>query len=113
MRKILLITGALLLLINTFVGLIFSEFYATHQMLFGDFSIALTTLLLYASYQINTVDGFRIGNTLLLCISGFFRFICAVTASDQTDNNFSLLLFVVILCIEVLLIFISNIMRKK
>lgn len=113
MRKIVFITGVLLLLINTFVGLTFSEYYETHQMLFGDFSIALTTALLYSSYQTNTVDGFRIGNTLLLCISGFIRFICAVSASNQVGNNFSLLLFVVILCIEILLIFISNIMKKK
>ncbi len=112
MKNSILLTGVMLVLINTTAGLIFQD-YATHKMVFADFSIILTTALLYLMYQMKTADGFKIGFTLIFAITGLIRFICAVSSSSEFQNNFALLIFIILLCIECVLIFVSHAMRNK
>jgi hypothetical protein len=112
MKNLILLTGIVLILINTISGLIFQD-YATHKMLFADFSIILSTGLLYLMLQIKTADGFKIGFTLLFAITGLIRFICAVSSSSEFKNNFAVLIFISILCIECVLVFVSHAMRNK
>ena len=112
MKNIFVITGVILVLINTTVGLIFQD-YATHKMLFGDLSIALSTGLLFLTYSLKTSDGFKIGYTLIFGISGLIRFICAILSTDELKNNIVLLIFIIILSVEGLLVFISHSLRNK
>jgi hypothetical protein len=112
MKKSILAVGGILILLNTIISMIFQD-YATHKMIFGDMSIALSTSLLYLIYKVQTSDGFKIGNTLLFGLSGLIRFICAVSSSSELKNNYALLIFIIVLCIEGLLIFVSHAMRNK
>lgn len=112
MKNSILFTGVILVLINTVASLIFQD-YATHKMLFSDFSIILTTGLLYLMYQIKTADGFKIGYTLLFGLTGLIRFFCAVSSSSEFKNNYAVLIFIIVLCIECVLIFVSHAMRNK
>jgi hypothetical protein len=112
MKKSILLTGLFLIFINTAAGLIFQD-YAVHKMAFADFSIILTTGLLYLMYHMKTADGFKIGFTLIFAITGLIRFICAVSSSSEFQNNFALLMFIILLCIECVLIFVSHAMRNK
>jgi len=112
MKNIIVFTGLILALINTTVSLIFQD-YEIHQMLFADLSIALTTGLLYIMYQMKTVDGFKIGYTLFFGLTGLIRFNCAVSSSSEFKNNYAILIFIILLCIEGLLIFVSHAMRNK
>jgi len=112
MKKSIFFTGIILVIINTVSVLIFQE-YETYNMLFADFSILLTTGLLYMMYQMKTADGFKIGFTLLFGLTGLVRFICAVSSSSEFKNNYAILIFIILLCIEGLLIFVSHAMRNK
>jgi len=112
MKNSILLTGVILVLINTTTGLIFQD-YAPHKMLFADFSIVLTTALLYLVYQMKTADGFKIGFTLLFAITGLIRFICAVSSSSEFKNNYAVLIFIIFLCIECVLIFVNHAIRNK
>jgi hypothetical protein len=112
MKNLILLTGIVLVLINTTAGLIFQD-YETHRMLFADLSIIITAGLLYMMYQMKNADGFKIGYTLFFGITGFVRFICAISTSSEFKNNFALLIFIIIFCIECVLIFVSHAMRNK
>ncbi len=112
MKYSLLLLGFTFVIINTLAGLIFKD-YVTYKILFADFSIIITTGLLYFLYQMKTADGFKIGYTLLFGLTGLIRFICAVTSSSEFKNNYALLIFIAVLCIECLLIFVSHAMRNK
>jgi hypothetical protein len=112
MKISIILTGIILVIINTVSGLIFQE-YETYNMLFADLSILLTTGLLYIMYQMKTADGFKIGFTLLFGLTGLIRFVCAVSSSSEFKNNYAVLIFIILLCIEGLLIFVSHAMRNK
>ncbi len=112
MKNSILLTGVILVLINTTTGFIFQD-YASHKMLFADFSILLTTALLYLVYQMKTADGFKIGYTLFFGLTGLIRFICAVSSSSELQKNYAVLVFIIILCIECILMFVSHAMRNK
>jgi len=112
MKKTLILTGIILVFINTMTALIFQD-YATHKMVFADFSLILTTCLLYIMYQMKTADGFKIGYTLLFGLTGLLRFIFAISSSSKFQNNYAVLIFIIILCIECLLIFVSKVMSNK
>ncbi len=112
MKNITVIIGIILVLINTVASLIFQD-YSTHKMLFSDFSIILTTGLLYLIYQIKTANGFKIGYTLFFSLTGLTRFICAISSSNKFQNNYAVLIFIIILCIECVLIFVSKVMSNK
>ena len=112
MKKSILLTGVIIVLINTATGLIFQD-YAPHKMLFADFSIVLTTALLYLVYQMKTADGFKIGYTLFFALTGLIRFTCAISSSSEFKNNYAVLIFIIFLCIEGILIFVSHAMRNK
>lgn len=112
MKNSILFAGIILVLINTTASLIFQD-YETHKMLFGDFSILLTTCVLYFMNQMKTADGFKIGFTLLFGLTGLVRFVCAVSLSNKLNNNFGLLIFILFFCIECLLVFVSYALRNK
>jgi hypothetical protein len=112
MKYTILLTGIILVLINTVAGLIFQD-YATHKMLFADLSIILTTGILFLLYQMKTADGFKIGFSLLFGLTGLLRFICAVSSGDEFKNNYALLIFIIIFSLECVLIFVSHAMRNK
>jgi hypothetical protein len=112
MKNSILLIWVVLVLINTTAGLTFQD-YATHKMFFSDFSIILTTGLLYLMYQMKTADGFKIGFTLIFTITGLIRFICAVSSSSGFQSNYAVLIFIIFLCIECILIFVSHALRKK
>ena len=112
MKKTILAVGGILILLNTVISVIFQD-YATHKMIFGDLSIAFSIGLLYLAYKLQTSDGFKIGYTLLFGLTGLIRFVCAVSSSNEFKNNYAVLIFIILLCIEGLLIFVSYAMRNK
>lgn len=112
MKNTILLVGIVLLSINTLASLIFQD-YATHKMLFADCSIILTTGMLFLTYQIKTADGFKISYTLLFGLTGLMRFICAISSSSELKNNLAFIIFIIILCLECVLIFVSHAMRNK
>jgi hypothetical protein len=112
MKNSFILIGGLLLLINTVTCLIFQD-YEVYKMLFADLSIVITTSILYLLYKLDNADGFKIGLTVVFAITGLIRFFCAVLSINQFENNFGLLLFIIILSIESIMLFISKILRNK
>jgi hypothetical protein len=107
-----LLLGLIFIVINTLAGLIFND-YATYKILFADFSIIISTGMLYFLHQMKTSDGFKIGFSLFFGLTGLIRFICAVTSISQFKSNFAILIFIIVICLESVLIYVSHAMRNK
>lgn len=112
MKNIFLIIGILLVLINTAFGFVLAS-YEPFNMWLANGSIMLSAALLYGTYASPMADGFKIGFTLFFSITGFVRLICSVVSSDQLENNFAFLFFIVLIAIEVLCFFIGYGLSKK
>lgn len=112
MKNIILVVGCLFVLVNTFLGLIFSD-YPSENMIFADISILLTMAVMYTTSQSKIPDGFKIGFSLLFIILGILRLICAFVSPNHPADNLALLVFILLVGVEWVLVFIGHAMRDK
>jgi hypothetical protein len=105
MKKIVVIVGICLLLINSVAILIISDYYLFNYLLI-DFVIIYTFTFLYLLNVISIKDGYRItlgfAYPILLLIKIFF----AIISPPIFLDNY-LLLIILIICLVELLIFLS------
>ncbi len=112
MKNIILIVGFFLVVVNTAIGLIFSD-YPSNNMIFADISILLTMAVMYTTSQSKIPDGFKIGFSLLFIILGILRLICAFVSPNHPADNLALLVFILLVGVEWVLVFIGHAMRDK
>jgi hypothetical protein len=112
MKNIFLIIGILFILLNSIFGIIISN-YNVFNILFVDLSLLLTTLIYYYLYNSLILDGFKIGFTLLFAFTGFIRLMCSFFSPNEIINNFALIFFIILLCIEITLIYIGKHLNNK
>jgi hypothetical protein len=112
MKNSIVLTGSILTLLNTVIGLILSS-YPNFNMIFADISILLSTGILYFLFQSNAADGFKIGVGFIAVLSGFGRFLCAVFSSSQLENNIGLIIFLFLITLEVITIFVAQKLSSK
>ena len=101
MKKITLIIGMLLLIFNTFSGLIIPV-YQPYNFLMVDLSIILTTAIIGWLAGSKYSNATKIGLTVLLSITGFVRMICMIIMPATMENNILLLIAMGILILELI-----------
>ncbi len=111
MKNTILIAGFGLVLINTIAGLIMSN-YGNFNMLFVDVSLILSTAILWINTASNFADGFKIGLGMAYSLTGFIRFLCALLAANTFENNYTIIIFLVIVVFEYLVYMLANLMNK-
>ncbi|MFM7637131.1 MAG: hypothetical protein ACKO5W_04615 [Crocinitomicaceae bacterium] len=112
MKNNILFIGAILILLNTLLGLIVTS-YPNFNMIFADISILLSTGILYFLFQSSAADGFKIGVGFIGVLSGIGRFLCAVFSSVQLENNLGLIIFLFLITLEVITIFVAQKLSSK
>jgi hypothetical protein len=112
MKNITLITGTILLVANLLFGSIIS-IYPTFNMLLNCGVIVATTVLIYAVGQIALKDGFKISLSFLFSIFGFITFLLGLFAPQRYENNFSLIMIILIVAFEAIILTITYIISKK
>lgn len=105
-------TGTVLLLFNTLIGLIIS-FYPLFNCIMTDLSIAISTALIYYTASDRLDDGYKIGLIWLFSFTGFIRTICCILLPQETGNNIPLIIAAGILLVEILLLTISIALLSK
>ncbi len=111
MKNTILISGFGLVILNTIAGLILSN-YSNFNMLFVDVSIIVTTAVLWINTASNFVDGFKIGLNMAYTLTGLIRFLVALLAPNYFENNYSLVIFSVIVGFEFLVLMLAKFMNK-
>jgi len=112
MKNIILITGTLLIALNTLIGLILAD-YTTLNFLLANLSIALSAVIIYFATCSKIVDGFKIGLTVLFFFTGIIRFLCVALASKTLENNMFFIVAVTILFFEIICLSTSIMISKK
>jgi hypothetical protein len=112
MRKIILVIGSVLVLLNTIAGLIFQN-YEINRVLFSDLSLICSLIIYFFLNKINISDGFKIGLTLVYIFTGIIRFFLAITANNYFENNYSLFVFIGIIGLECIALYISKQLTNK
>ena len=105
MKKLIIFIGILLIVLNTIIGLILSN-YAILNFLLADLSLVLSVGLLYFVVCGKMANGFKIGLTVLLFFTGIARFVCVTLAEQVWENNYCFIVSVGILLLE--LVFVAT-----
>ncbi len=107
MKKTILIFGGLAFVINILLGLLLSK-YSNFNMGVNCGVIALNTALLYALYQFNMRDAFRISLSFLFGIVGVIELLLACFMPQYAQDNGSLIAIILILFTKILILTITN-----
>lgn len=112
MKRLTLIIGVLLLVLNFVIGLIVSA-YDTFNMLVNSGVILITTIFIWLLYKMALRDAYKISSTLLFVIIGTIQFVIGCFMPQQFHDNWILLIEMLCLGFEVLMIIVTNFMSNK
>ena len=112
MKNTILIMGIVLTSLNTLIGA-FLNGYLNFNMIFADVSILISTLLLYLLMRSSMKEGYKIGLGFIFILLGIARYICAITASNEFENNLALILFICLITFEVMAVFVAQKLSTK
>ncbi len=100
MKNIYLIVGALFIITNSSIGLIFTP-YSTFNWIIADVIIAINAIFLHALIISNFNDGFKVSISFIFPLVGFIEFVCAILMDRTLDNNYFLATIIVLFTIQV------------
>lgn len=102
MKNLILIIGIICFVANLLLGLIISS-YAPFNLVLNSFVILINTGLMYAIAASSVKDGFKVSLSMLFPMCGLIEYILGLFASNTFENNWYLILTVIILFIESIL----------
>jgi hypothetical protein len=100
MSKLILIFGSLLLLANTIIGVILSN-YLAFNWLSVDIVLLINTVLLYKLVTGNISNGYKISLSFIYPLLCFISVVLAVLSPNKFKDNYYLVGFILILFIEI------------
>ena len=112
MKKLILITGALLIALNTLIGFILAN-YSTENFLLANLSLVLSTGIIYFAVCSRMANGFKIGLTVLFLFTGIARCLCVTLAPKALADNILFIVAVGVLFFEVICLSASMMIFKK
>lgn len=111
MKNLLLIAGFILIVLNTLIGLMISK-YTPFNYLMVDFSLLISTVLIYLFSNSNISDGYKIGLTVLFAITGLTKVICSIAAPQHFQDNFLIVVVLGLISFETLCLLSAFAMKK-
>jgi len=112
MKNLILIIGTLLIVLNTLIGFIVTD-YATMNFLLTDLSLALSAGIIYFVACSKMANGYKIGLALFFLFTGIIRVFCMVFIPSVLENNVLLLVAVGILLFELVCVAVALFASKK
>lgn len=112
MKRIILLTSLVLLIMNLLFGAILSS-YGIYNMMISSFVIVFTGILLYFTDSIRLKDGFKVSLMLLFAIGGLIEFVLSLFAPNRITDNWWLVAVVAIMAAEAILLILTNTVSKK
>ena len=112
MKRLTLIIGVILLIINIAIGLIISA-YSSFNMVVNCGIIAIVTGMIYALSIVHLRDAYRISLALLFAFLGIVEIVLGCLMPQQVQDNWYLLIEIILLSFEVLMILITNFMSNN
>lgn len=112
MKYISIAIGGVLLIVNISLGLLLSN-YPTFNWILNSIVIILFVFFQYIVSIIKLKDGYRVAFNCLFPCFAMIEYICGLFADDSISDNFSLIIILLIITLQVILLSISNYLSKK
>ena len=111
MKKLLLITGFIFIVLNTLIGLLISK-YSTFNYLMVDLSLLISTVLIYLFSNSNISVGYKIGLTVLFTITGLIKVVCSIASPQHFQDNLLIIVVLGLISFEILCLISAFAMKK-
>ena len=112
MNKVILISSVALLLANVLAGVLLSA-YGTFSVIATSIIILLTAGLLYATTVIQLKDAFRVSLNIIFAFVGLVLFILMLFAPHHIQNNWAIIVAIVLIIIEIVMLYVAHWISKK
>lgn len=111
MKKLFLIVGFILIVLNTLTGLMIS-IYSTFNYLMVDLSLLFSTVLVYLFSNSTISEGYKIGLTILFAITALVKVVCSIAAPQHFQDNFLIVIVLGIIIFEILCLMSAFAVKK-
>ena len=112
MKKLIILTTIILLVVNGLLGLILTAYQSTNVYL-NSAVILLTGIVLWVVSSANLKDAFKISLTSLFVAVGGIEYILGFFAPAEWSNNWFAILVIAVLAIEFIFILLTNFVTNK
>lgn len=112
MKRLIILTTIILLVVNGLFGLIISAYHSTNVYLNSAVILLSGIVLLWVS-SLHMKDAFKISLTSLFAIVGGTEYILGFFAPTEWSNNWFSILVIAILSIEIIIILLTIFVTKK
>jgi FtsH-binding integral membrane protein len=111
MKNLLIVTGIILIILNTIIGLIVTK-YSPFNYLMVDFSVLISTILIYLFSNSNVSTGYKIGLTTFFSFTGLIKIILSIIAQPHFQDNLYLTTILGIIAFEIICLLSAFEMKK-
>lgn len=111
MKNLLIVTGIMLIFLNTIIGLIISK-YLPFNYLMVDFSVLISVILIYLFSNNSVSTGYKIGLTVLFLFTGLIKIIFCVISPPHFQDNLYVVTILGIVTFEITCLLTAFAMRK-
>lgn len=112
MKRLIILTTIILLVVNALFGLIITDYQPTNVYL-NSGVILLSGIVLWIVSSIQLKDAYRISLICLFAIAGGVEYILGFFAPNEWSNNWFAILVIAILAIEIIIISLTNFVTNK
>lgn len=112
MKKTILFATLAILVVNIMAGLLLSS-YHTFNMLVTSGVIAITSVLMYITESITMKDAFRVSLPFVFAFLGIVMFLLMLFSKPQLQDNWCVIVTLVILLSEVMMVYITHRISRK
>ena len=104
MKSTILTIGGILVAVNLMFGLLLSS-YNAFNVGFTTVALILTITLIYVVHTVRLSDAAKVAFTILLPVSGFFKFVLGIISPARIEDNWCMIGCVLLTVIEVVIVF--------
>lgn len=112
MKRLIILTTIILLVVNGVFGLILTAYQSTNVYL-NSAVILLSGIVLWVVSSTNLKDAFKISLTSLFAVVGGIEYILAFFAPSEWSNNWFAIIVIAILAIEIILVLLTYYVTNK
>ena len=112
MKRLIILTTIILLVVNGLLGLILTAYQSTNVYL-NSAVILLSGIVLWVVSSTHLKDAFKVSLTSLFVAIGGIEYILGFFAPNEWSNNWFAIIVIVILAIEILFVLLTNFVTNK
>lgn len=112
MKRIIIFSCLVLLLVNLLFGLVLSA-YQWINVLISSGVIVLTGIFMLLIGILPLKDGFKASLYVIYPVLGFIEFLLSVFSPDRIKDNWAMVVLILFVAFQIIFLFITNIISNK